>query len=487
MRTTQLRAAIRAYAEQAAPVLAAATADGDEVGFEVVEQRGRGRRTPLYCYRPLTAEFVNRHAVGLAGLETHVPALHALASLEGLDAYLQARGVAHPPATERDAAELALRLFIAHAYEDAEPEFEFSDERFERAFSALERAVADEPCDTVAVALLRGLALRSPEVVLADGLTLMQPEAFDALPPVSGWPAIGDGPIPSTLVILDAKHGGGGVPERLRNLLTALRLFSPGVALEPLAWVRLEQTAWRPLPLDVRGRARGAIVVAPEQEDELRAFCSLISRRASRESTIGWAQRRFELGCESDDRLVGLTDFLLALRALLEPEGPRSGRLAARLAALCALPGEREPLAERIAHTISLERSAVAGLAPRDRGAERLVDELAGYLRALLRDVLCGHLDSELVAVADGLLEQQDGDALEEAPSFGSPSEADPVRLDSDDDGEELDAIPELGETAEFEALDAVTIGAAPDPGDDVDMPAGDWPAADLRDGRLFS
>ena len=40
-------------------------------------------------------------------------------------------------------------------------------------------------------------------------------------------------------------------------------------------------------------------------------------------------------------------------------------------------------------------------------GAEsplELVDEIEGYLRALLRDVLCGYLDADLKAVADDIL-----------------------------------------------------------------------------------
>jgi hypothetical protein len=35
---------------------------------------------------------------------------------------------------------------------------------------------------------------------------------------------------------------------------------------------------------------------------------------------------------------------------------------------------------------------------------DALVDELTEYLRALLRDVLCGHLDADLCGVADELL-----------------------------------------------------------------------------------
>ena len=47
------------------------------------------------------------------------------------------------------------------------------------------------------------------------------------------------------------------------------------------------------------------------------------------------------MGCERLSPFEALTDYLLALRALLEPEGPASGRLAQRLAAICARPEDR--------------------------------------------------------------------------------------------------------------------------------------------------
>ena len=100
-----------------------------------------------------------------------------------------------------------------------------------------------------------------------------------------------------------------------------------------------------------------------------------------------------------------LTDYLLALRALLEPEGPPSGRLAQRLAVICAAARGARALAERMAHAISLERAVIAGLARRATPAvDSLVEELAEHLRAILRDALCGHLDADLRAVADDLL-----------------------------------------------------------------------------------
>jgi hypothetical protein len=160
--------------------------------------------------------------------------------------------------------------------------------------------------------------------------------------------------------------------------------------------------------LGATGRAHGTLLVGEESEDELRAFCSLVSRRTPRAGELAWALRRFELGCERPTPHEALTDHLLALRALLEPEGPASGRLAGRVAALCAPEGRREEVTERLAHAISLERSVVAGIAIADAGVDALIVELSGHLRALLRDVLCGHLDADLRSTADALLADSD-------------------------------------------------------------------------------
>ena len=119
---------------------------------------------------------------------------------------------------------------------------------------------------------------------------------------------------------------------------------------------------------------------------------------------LAWALARFEMGCERASELEALSDHLLALRALLEPEGPASGLLAGRLAALCAVPEERAGLARRVLKAIALERDVITGAAVEHASCDALVAELAGHLRAVLRDVVCGHLPPDLVRCADALL-----------------------------------------------------------------------------------
>jgi hypothetical protein len=412
VRNTTLHGVIEAFVGEAAGQLAAETAAGAEVPFELVETAGGPRgRTPLYCYRPLTGTFIRERLGLLSALPSYASAVRALSALDGVEAYVRQRGEVRVPTDLRECADAALRTFLSSVYAER-TEFGFDRDRFEAAYEELEHALYEGRAVTVVVAPLLGLALDSEtrELAIGEGLALVRGDALEDAPPEAVW---GDGEEPNVLIVLTvAQDRGAPAPvsvarARFRRTLTALRLFERGgYALGPVAWTRIDAGAWRSVPLGGGGRPRLYRRIAGEQEDELRAFCNLVARRAPRNGEISWALARFEMGCERLAPFEALTDYLLALRALLEPEGPASGRLAGRIAAICARPEDRAALAERVAHAISLERAVIGGLAPAHTGVDALVDELAEYLRALLRDVLCGHLDSDLCAVADDLLAQ---------------------------------------------------------------------------------
>jgi hypothetical protein len=230
------------------------------------------------------------------------------------------------------------------------------------------------------------------------------------VPPDPDW--VRDGR-PSLVVAIDAGEGPDGVERglaQMRELQTTMRLYAGGISLAPLAWIHAESAEWRALPLPSGGRTDGKVALMPEQQDELRAFCALIARRRPTEGEAAWALARFELGCERENQLAGLTDHLLALRVLLEPEGARSGRLAGRIAALCAEGRERPEMASRITRAIALEQTMIAGKEP-PRDAAKLAAEVEDRLRALLRDVICGHLRGDLSVLADGLVYTPEADA----------------------------------------------------------------------------
>ena len=407
MRNRLLHSTIKEFAEQAAIQLAADAADGAEVPFELVESRGR--RASLYAYRPLVGEYIRTRLNVLGRLSAYAPAARALEVLDGTPSYLSVRGEERVPASDRDRADAALRCFLTVLFEDT-TDFELSSDRYERAYAELETALYANRATLTVIAPLAGLALESAEIVIGDGLSLVRPDTVSD--PPDDLPRSED----AAVAVLTVDGDGADTPplvvarRRFRSLLTALRLFDEGAfgAVGP-AWARVDAGRWRLVPLRLPSAppSEEVLVVDPEVEDELRGFVNLVARRTPRKGEVAWALRRFELGCERPRHLEGLSDYLLAARALLEPEGPQSGRLAGRLAVICATPARRAGLTERIAHAISLERAFVTGLEPAVSDTSALVSELAMHLRALLRDVLCGHLEPDLVTIAEGLLEPE--------------------------------------------------------------------------------
>ena len=456
MRNRTLHQTLRDFAEQAALQLEADASAGAEIPFEVVESPGA--RAPLYCYRPLTGEFIRERLGDLARLPTYVPAGRALESLGGLEGYLRVRGEPRVPADAGERADAALRSFLAAMWAEAS-EFEFSSGRFGRAYRELEGAVYEARALAAVAVPVHGLELVSDELALDEGLSLVRGDTVPGAPAEAVWAKPVPSDAPNVLAVLTVETAPGDPPpleqarRRFRRLLTALRLVDAGgFALGASAWARADAGAWQLVPLGIGGgQPRGAgYRIEPAEEDELRGFCNLIARRAPEpdrapgEPTglggeVAWALERFEMGCERGSPFVALTDHLLALRALLEPEGAHTGRLAQRLAAICAVPEQRGALAERVAHAISLERGIVGGLQPAAPDADELVHDLTHHLRALLRDVLCGHLDPDLVGVAEGLLEdaitdERDALAAEPAPEADPPTEAIAVAAADDED-----------------------------------------------------
>jgi hypothetical protein len=408
VRNAALHHLLEAFTVDASGRLAAEMAGGAEMPFEVVEERAGGR-VPLYCYRPLTAEFIGERTGALEDLPSYQPAVDALTGCVALDVYLTQHGEVRIPGDPRLQAAAALCTFLSCTFQ-GRSEFGFEPAHFEAAYSDLERALYEGHCTATVIAPVLGVSLdaRTTELALGDGLSLIRGDALADAPAEAVW---GDGEEPNILALLAIDQERSARPPvaiartRFRRILTALRLFERGgYALGPVGWARTEAGSWRPVPIGASGRHRLLTLVPASQEEELRAFCDLVTRRAPGGGELGWALSRFEMGCERLAPFEALTDYLLALRALLEPEGASSGRLAQRLSVICARPTERAELAERVAHAISLERAVITGLAAAHTGVDALVDELADHLRAILRDALCGHLDADLRSVADALL-----------------------------------------------------------------------------------
>lgn len=411
MRNRRLHDALRDFALEAAALLTAEVDAGAELSFDVDETGGR--RSVLYSYRPLTGEFIAPRWERLRRLPAFGPAAAALGS--GAAPYLRLRGVAG------DDPEPALRALLERLYEDATG-FEFPEERFERVYAEVEATLYEHAMRVSVVAPMLGLRMESDRVELGDGLALVRGDWTEA-PPEAVWPGQGPPPgaeaLPNVLCVLDEDaESGAELPvdeaaERFEALRAALLLFKPGgVALGPSGWARADGGPWRDFPL------AGPMVprepdwlLTREEEVELREFLAIVAGARSG-GAAAWALDRFVMGCERHDPVDGLSDHLLALGALLGAGGER-GRagMSLRLAALCAEEEGRRAVQQRVERAYALERWAIWGSGERPYsdavGAEppaAIAAEVEHYLRALLRDILCGYLDPDLEAVADDIL-----------------------------------------------------------------------------------
>ncbi len=409
MHSLPLQAPLTEFVEAAAGHLSAEISAGAEVPYELEPQRAR--RAPgaasLYCYRALTGEFIAARESQLERLASYGQAASMLERFDGLDRYLANVNAEPARGDARARVRAAIMALLQEVFAE-QTDFELRPERLQAALERVERSALAGAGQTTLVATLHGLTISSSELALTSGLTITRPELLEGLP--EGALAGPDGSPEHLIVALtagedDPREAIARGREILKDLLRALRLFGDGrVTLGALAWARLAGGRWRPLALGAGGRPHGMLVVTAEQEDELRAFCNLVSRRAPYGNELAWALRRFELGCERASSFEALTDHLLALRVLLEPEGPASGLLPGRLAALCATPARRLELTERAIATLALERDVIVGAAKVHAGLQELARDMSDHLRALLRDVICGHLDQNLVALADQLL-----------------------------------------------------------------------------------
>ena len=409
MRNRELHDTLRDFALEAAALLEEARHQGAELEFEVDEQPA-GSKTVLYRYTPLTSKFIEERWESLRGLPTCPAAARALGN--GAALYLRLQGV---PGVD---AEPALRELLFRLYEDANG-FEFPEERFEQVYNDVERTLYQDSLAATVIAPLPGLELEHGSVDLGDGLALIGGEAIDA-PPEAVWADARErAGEPYVLAVLERDIRTDmplPITEariRFRRLLTAVRLFKAGaIALGPLAWARADTGAWQPIQLGSGGHLRGEpwLLTAAEEPD-LRELLDLLEH-ARPAGAVAWGLGRFEMGCERQLDTEALSDYLLALRALLDGSDD-TGRasLALRLAALCAEESDRRTLQRRVELAFALERFVIGGgsgdaymdtigsESPRD-----LVLEVENSLRALLRDVLCGFLDADLKGSADDIL-----------------------------------------------------------------------------------
>jgi len=411
MRNRSLHAALRDFALEAASSLSHAMETGAQLGWDIDEQPGSG--SVLYSYRALTSEFIGERWTELAKLPATGKAARELGA--GAAVWLRSHGLAGAE------AQPALRAMLERLYEDASS-FHFPEERFERIYGELERTLYDGTARVAVVAPLRGVEIESRRVEIVPGIALVRADGANA-PREAAWQhphLAGDrGGEPSVLISIERDaEGGADLPlaefrTRIADLVRGMRLYTAGaIAAGASGWVRSDDGPWQHFELEPLGPGRGEPWTLSEAEEgNFREFLEAIAK-ARVPGRIAWALERFERGCERTCDSEALSDYLMALRALLNASDD-AGRasLSLRLAALCAEEPERRGVQRRTELAFALERFLMGGGSAdaylEEVGSEPpslLTAQMEGCVRALLRDVLCGYLEADLRRTADDIL-----------------------------------------------------------------------------------
>jgi hypothetical protein len=418
--TERLEDALRRLAVEAADLFEELLAGGAEMPFDL-EPTDDGP-LPMYSYAPLTGQFIERN----------------LAELRRLEAFVEVREIA---------GEEAAIGFLVGLWE-GKTEFDVAGDRLTGAISGVISTISSDsgestPAGEVIVPLV-GFHMPKDEIEL-DGVRIVRADLVDDAPldAVDATRSGGTGK-PGFLALvscgLAAVAPAAAVTDDLRRALRTMRLFRPGaVGLAAHGWAK-RAGGWERFGTGASRPRQGGYRLTGNEVAELETFSRTLAERGSRLPSLEWASSRFELGAERASLIEALSDYLLALRGLLEGGGPVRTSLSARIAALACPPEDREQGRICVERALAIERKLMSGSRYRPTAGASPLDviaELEELLRRLLKGLATGELRGDLREAADQML-LTDGLAAShvEGPDRGETAE---WRLPEPSSDEELD------------------------------------------------
>lgn len=391
-------------ASEAAIRLSALVAGGDRIPFDVDAESGP--ESPFYSYRPLTERFVRERESELRALEAFGPARDAVVATGIAATYLEARGEQVPSDPGERAAQM-LTVFLASLW-DGCGELALDHERLRNALTVLEAETRGAEEADVLIAPLVGLRMPLPRLWLPHGVQVVRADGIEA--PVEAMRSEGMGRAawePQFLALAEQDDGpesAEAAMRQLHELISVMHLFKAGsVGLGPYAFAPTGEGRWARLATGAPATRPGAYELSEEEAEHLTELASTLEARPDPDGALAWAVGRFEMGCGRESALEGLSDHLLALRAVLDGHGPVGASLPMRASALIADDSvDRFAARERIEEALELERSLM-------NGSQSLPGlALAGWLeegvRRLLREAALGELGTDLGTAAEETL-----------------------------------------------------------------------------------
>jgi hypothetical protein len=299
-----------------------------------------------------------------------------------------------------------LTVFISALWEGS-TEFSLDRARLDSALSMLDAEARDADDADVVIVPVVGLRMSTARLQLPHGVRIVRADAIEA--PIEAMRSEGMGRAswePQYLAVAEQheEEGAEAALNQLRELISVMRLFKGGgIGLGPYAFAPTGEDCWRRIATGAPATRPGGYRLSEEEANELVELANTLEARPDPDSALTWAVGRFEMGCERESALDGLSDHLLALRAVLEGHGPVGASLPLRASALISDDSlDRIEAREKVEDTLELERALMNG-----RSLENGV-RLAGWaeesVRRLLLQAALGELGSDLNATADETL-----------------------------------------------------------------------------------
>lgn len=472
MRDFLLNESIKRLAAEAAGRFSSLVAMGEEIPFDVAADGGED--SAFYSYVPMTGRYVAEHAGELRGLPSFAAAREATVEAGVAAPYLEERGEV-VPADPGERAELMLITFFASLWEGAAG-FALDRERLETALTTLDAEARDADEADVLVVPIVGLRMSMPRLQLPHGVRIVRADSIEA--PVEAMRSEGMGRAawePQYLAVAEqGPEGAETALQQLRELVSVMRLFKGGgIGLGPYAFAPTGEGCWRRIATGAPATRPGGYRLDEAEAEELIEFAAALEARPDPDSALTWAVGRFDMGCERPTALEGLSDHLLAMRAVLEGHGPVGASLPLRAAALIEDESmDRLGARERIEDVLELERAMMNGL-PVERAVE-LATWMEEGTRRLLRQAALGELGNDLSTTADETLIVNGLEAGDAEITVSVPAEP-PVEEEMTLEEEPAPVIEEEFER-EVEEEPEFRVLAEPEPSTELQLPADELP-----------
>jgi hypothetical protein len=396
-----LNEALKRLAADAAVRLSALVAGGEQIPFDVAEEEGP--ESAFYLYEPKTSRFVLEREEELRALPAFVPARDAVDAAGAAAPYLETAGE-KVPADPRERAARMLVVFLAALWEGS-TEFSLDRERLDAALARLDAESRDADDAEVLIAPVIGLKMAPPNLQLPHGMRLIRADAIEA--PVEAMRSEGMGRAswePQYLAVAeqdDSADSAASAMHQLGELISVMRLFKAGgIGLGPYAFAPTGSGHWRRIPTGAPATRPGGYLLSQEDAERLADLAIALEARPDPDGNLSWAVARFEMGCGRESALEGLSDHLLALRAVLEGQGPVGASLPMRASALISDEScDRIEARGRVESALELERALMNGA--QTSGGIELAAWIEEGTRRMLRDAALGELDADLGTAAD--------------------------------------------------------------------------------------